>query len=65
MILRYEDFRLFILEATNNFGVELFEWNNLSAKSYLENHHNVIYRPLLCKKNYHIMEQLEEFLNVI
>jgi hypothetical protein len=64
MLLRYQDKRLFILEATNNEGVEVFEWNDIVAKEYNAVYNKIVYRRLLYKRTQQDIAKLENFLKV-
>ena len=64
MILRYQDSRLFLLEATNNEGVGISEWNDETAKDYRSSYSTIIYRPLQYKRTYQLVMKLEKFLKV-
>ena len=65
MLLRYQDKRLFLLEATNNEGVEVFEWNDAVAKEYNLIYNKIVYRRLLYKRTQQDIVRLENFLKVI
>ena len=62
MILRYQDGRLFLLEATNNEGVGVSEWTEESAKDYREVYKRIVYRQLQYKRSYQLVTKLEQFL---
>jgi len=64
MLLRHNDSRLFLLEATKNYGVELFRWNNDSLRQYMKGYSLIVYRPIEYKRTYKLIQQLENFLNV-
>lgn len=65
MLLRYQDRRLFLLEATNNEGVEVFEWNDNVAKEYNVIYNKIVYRKLLYKRTQEDIARLESFLKVL
>ena len=64
MLLRYQDGRLFLLEATNE-GVGISPWDNETAKDYRSIYDTIVYRQLQYKRTYQVVMKLEKFLKVI
>ena len=64
MLLRYQDARVFLLEATNNEGVGITEWNEETAKEYRSVYSTIVYRQLQYKRTYQTVAKLEKFLRV-
>lgn len=64
MLLKHQDSRLFLLEATQSYGVELFKWNHESLREYMKSYSLVVYRPIEFKRSCQLMVKLEKFLNV-
>jgi len=64
MLLRYENGKLYILEATNGEGVGIFEWNDANMKDYQDSYERVVYRHLKFKRTSGIICHLQKFLNV-
>ncbi len=62
MLLRYQDGRLFLLEATNGDGVGVSEWTAETAKDYKAVYPNIVYRQLQYKRTYDLIIKLEKFL---
>ncbi len=65
MLLRYQDGRLYLLEATNNEGVAISEWNEEAAKDYQTIYKEIVYRPLQLRRTYQLVTRLEKFLKVL
>ena len=65
MLLRYQNGKLFLLEATNNEGVEVCEWNTKIAAEYNKAYKKIVYRKLLYKRSYQLIAKLEKFLKVL
>jgi hypothetical protein len=60
ILLRYQDGRLFLLEATSTEGVEISEWNN--ASDYNKTYERIVYRKLCFKRTCQTVNKLEQFL---
>lgn len=64
MLLRYQNGKLYLLEATNGEGVGICEWNNRNIKDYRSIYELIVYRQLQFKRSYEIVVKLESFLKV-
>lgn len=64
MLLRYQNGKLYLLEATNNEGVGICEWNESNIREYRATYDIIVYRQLQYKRSYELIVKLEGFLKV-
>jgi len=63
ILLRYQNGKLFLLEATSTEGVEISEWN--TASNYSKIYEQIVYRKLFFKRTSQTVTKLEQFLKSV
>lgn len=64
VLLKYQDGRVFLLEATSTEGVEIAEWNDVTASECSKVYERIVYRKLFFKRTCQTANKLETFLRV-
>ncbi|CAD8141629.1 unnamed protein product [Paramecium octaurelia] len=62
MILKYQSGSIYVLEATDQNGVGIFDWNSMTNQLWYELYSMVVYRQLHLKRNVDFLLQIEKFV---
>ncbi|CAD8048153.1 unnamed protein product [Paramecium sonneborni] len=62
MILKYQSGYIYVLEATNQNGVGIFNWDSMVNNLWYELYSMVVYRQLQLIRNENFLQQIEKFV---